>query len=118
MTVLSNLEGVSASVGQIARNSPGEGSASGSANGSDGVESLGVTPAKDEGGWGLILGGVCDGVGLASLDTRGRVVVDLNSPGSRDEGSARKEDLEETHVGGSMKVVIRYVLLRGYTTGR
>lgn len=51
--------------------------------------------AEDDGG-GSILGGVGDGDGLASLDALGPG-VELDGESSGDKGSARKNDLEETH---------------------
>ena len=66
----------------------------------NGVEGLGVSAAEDEGRW-LVLGRVGDGVGLASLNTTSGVSVDCDGEGSRDEGSARNNDVEETHVNGS-----------------
>ena len=71
----------------------------------DGLESVKVarrTLTKDEGGRGVVLGGVGDSVGLASNDTLGWVVVDLKGEGSSNDGSARKDGLEETHVDGSV----------------
>lgn len=111
-TSLLNLESIVGRVGEILGDSPGERSTSGSADRTDSVKVLRRTPAEDEGGRGLVLGGVGDGVGLASYNTAGWVVVDLNREGSGEEGSARKNDLEETHVDGVVSVVvIRYVLI-------
>ena len=62
------------------------------------------TLAEDEGGGDVRGGRVGDGVALASLDTSSGELVDLEGEGSGDEGSARGDDLEETHgwigVGG------------------
>lgn len=77
----------------------GEGSSSSrqrTGEGLEGVEVGGGSLAQDDGG-GSILGRVGQGDGLASLDRLGpRVELDGESGG--DEGSARENDLEETHV--------------------
>lgn len=69
-------------------------------NGTDCVKSIRGTLAEDKGSW-LILGRVGDLVGLSSNDTAGWVGIDGDGEGRRDEGSARNDDLEETHVDGS-----------------
>jgi hypothetical protein len=61
--------------------------------------------AEDKGGW-LVLGGVGDGVALASLDTSSGVGVDGDGEGRGDEGSARNDNLKETHVGDVCVVVL------------
>jgi hypothetical protein len=66
-------------------------------NGGNGLEVGGQALAEDKGGW-LVLGGVGDGVALASLDTGSGVGVDGDGEGRGDEGSARNDNLEETHV--------------------
>jgi hypothetical protein len=66
--------------------------------GANGVEVGGETLAEDEGGRGVIRRGVGDSVGLASLNTTGGVLVDLDGESSCDEGSAGSEHLDETHV--------------------
>ena len=70
-------------------------------NGGNGLEIGGETLAEDEGS-GLVLGGVCDGVALASLNTASWVGVDGDGEGRGDEGSARNDNLEETHVDSSV----------------
>lgn len=69
-------------------------------DGGNGLEVSGKALAEDEGRGG-ILGGVGDGVALASLDRR-RVGVDGDGEGRGDEGSARNDNLEETHVDSSV----------------
>lgn len=103
---LLGLECVGAGISKILGDGPGEGATSGSANFTNSVEVGGDTTAEDEGGWGLVLGGVGDGVGLACLDTAGRIGVDGQGHGGRDKGSARDDDLEETHINGSGGVVV------------
>ena len=66
---MADLKSIVGGVGKVAGDGPGESSTSGSTNGSNGSEVVGLALAEDEGGWGLVLGGVGDGVGLASLDT-------------------------------------------------
>jgi hypothetical protein len=66
-------------------------------DGANGLEVGGKTLAKDKGCW-LVLGGVGDGVALASLNTASGVGVDGDGEGRGDEGSARNDNLEETHV--------------------
>jgi hypothetical protein len=66
--------------------------------GADGAEVGRDTLAENEGGGDVRGRGVGDGVGLASLDTSSGELVDLEGEGSGDEGSARGDDLEETHV--------------------
>lgn len=68
----------------------------------NGVQVAGRTLAEDEGGGGVVLGGVGDGVGLASNDA-GREGVDSQSGSSSDEGSAREDSLEETHIDGDVE---------------
>jgi hypothetical protein len=65
-------------------------------DGSNRLEVGGQTLAEDKGSW-LVLGRVGEGVGLASLDTVG-VGVDGDGEDGGDEGSARNDNLEETHV--------------------
>jgi hypothetical protein len=69
-------------------------------DGLDGVQVSGHTLAEDEGGRGVVSGRVSDGVALASNDTLGREVVDLDGLGSdsSDEGRAGNDGLEEAHV--------------------
>ena len=98
LAALLDLERVAAVVGERLVDGPGEGATSAGTNGADGVEVAGGALAEDEGGRG-VLGGVGDGVALAGLNTRGRVGVDGDSKGRGDEGSARNDNLEETHVG-------------------
>lgn len=64
--------------------------------GVEGVEVARGTLAEDDGGSG-ILGGVGESDGLAGLDRLGPG-VELNGESGRDEGSARQNKLEETHV--------------------
>jgi hypothetical protein len=79
--------------------------------GADGVEVGRETLAEDEGGGDIRGRGVGDGVRLASLDTSSGELVDLEGEGSGDEGSARGDDLEETHVWvGVWGLLIRWVL--------
>jgi hypothetical protein len=73
-------------------------------NGANGVKVGGETLAEDE-GHGRILGGVGDGVALAGLNTRRWVGVNGSGEGRGEEGSARNDNLEETHVDGSDWVV-------------
>ena len=105
LAILLNLESIGGGIGKVLGNSPSEGSASGSADGGNSLKVGGGTLAKDEGGWGLILGRVGDSVGLSSYDTAGGVIVDLDGEGSGDEGSARNKDLEETHVDDSVEMI-------------
>jgi hypothetical protein len=81
-------------------------------NGSNGLEVGGQTLAEEKGSW-LVLGRVGEGVGLASLDTAGGVGVDGDGEDGGDEGSARNDNLEETHVdvGGLLVVVIVVVVV-------
>jgi hypothetical protein len=74
-------------------------------DGRDGLEVGGRALAENKGGW-LVLGGVGDGVALASLDTSGGVGVNGDGKGRGDEGSARNDNLEETHVVGVGLVVL------------
>lgn len=69
-------------------------------NCADSVEIGGKTAAEDEGRR-HVLGRVGDGVGLSSLNTTGGVGVDGGREGTREEGSARNNNLEETHVDAS-----------------
>lgn len=64
--------------------------------GVEGVQVIGGTLTEDDGGGG-ILGGVGESDGLASLDRLGPA-VELDSQGGRDEGSARENKSEETHL--------------------
>lgn len=65
----------------------------------NGVQIVGRSLTEDDLGGHLVLGGVGDGVGLASLNTRLRVVIDGElGHGTSEEGSARKNSSEETHV--------------------
>lgn len=66
----------------------------------DGLQVTRVSLAEDEGGRGVVLGRVGNGVGLAGNDTAGRELVDLKSEGSSDEGCTGDDSLEETHVDG------------------
>lgn len=75
-----------------------EGSTRGS--GGDGSKSgqvVGVTLAELDGGGSVVLGGVGDGVGLSRLEGLGHV-VELDGEDGRDEGGARDDNFEETHV--------------------
>jgi hypothetical protein len=78
--------------------------------GADGAEVGRDTLAENEGGGDVRGRGVGDGVGLASLDTSSGELVDLEGEGSGDEGSARGDDLEETHVWVGGGLLIRWVL--------
>lgn len=96
---LLDLNSIGPSVGKVAGDRPGERSAGGSAEGSDGVKVSSGAPTKDNSGGGLVLGRIGDGVGPSSLDTGLRVVIDLElSGGCSNQGRARENDLEETHV--------------------
>lgn len=57
--------------------------------------------AEDEGGGSVVRRGVGDGVGLASNNTLGREVVDLEGSDGGSEGRGGKDGLEEAHVDGS-----------------
>lgn len=56
--------------------------------------------AEDEGGGDIIGRRVGDGVGVASNDTLGREVVDLEGGDESSKGRGRKDSLEEAHGGG------------------
>lgn len=66
--------------------------------GANGLEISGETLAEDEGGGGVVRGGVGDGVGLTGLNTTRGVLVDLKGESSCDESSAGSDHLEETHL--------------------
>jgi hypothetical protein len=100
---LTDLESIAGGVGKAGVNGPAERATSGSAERGDSVKVGGETTAQNEGYW-LVLGGVGDGVGLSSLNTSGWVGVDGGRESSRHEGSARDNDLEETHVDGSVEI--------------
>ncbi len=68
---------------------------------SDGVKVGRLSLAEDEGGGGVVRRGVGDGVGLASNNTLGREVVDLEGSDGGNEGRGGKDGLEEAHVDGS-----------------
>lgn len=67
-------------------------------DGANGLEVGRDTLAENEGSW-LVLGGVGDSVALSGNDTAGES-VDGDAEGRRDKGSARNDNLEETHVDG------------------
>ena len=67
----------------------------------NGVEVSGLSLAEDEGGGGVVRGGVGNGVGLASNNTLSREVVDLEGSDGGSEGRGGKDGLEEAHGDGS-----------------
>lgn len=94
-----DLEGVVA-IGEVIGDGPGERSTITSADGTDGAQVLRVAIAEDELNGAGSRSSVGDGYFVTGLE-RGGNFVDLDSgQGSRDEGSAGEEGLEETHVDG------------------
>lgn len=100
MTVLANFQGVVWGIGILGVDLPGKSSSGGSSGQSFDRSKVGRgTLAEYEGGRGVVLGRVGDGVGLTSLDRAGPG-VELNGQGRSDKGSARDNKVKEAHVGG------------------